>query len=126
MLEFLKGHFPGMLGKDTGKKEEEKNDLAPQANKNDPISIAPPPSSTAVSTGGLPWDFWPILAKLPFDFGSDDLEQVRKTPEYKALLKQYHLAQPARKKAVEIPPQEQHTNTSIQSLEVLLKDTKLT
>jgi hypothetical protein len=35
--------------------------------------------------GALPDDFWPVLVKLPYDFSSDDIPAIRKTPEYKVL-----------------------------------------
>jgi hypothetical protein len=107
MLEFFKAYFPKIRGKD--KKKENRN-ITTQAHKN---SLPPPPLVTTVSADGLPWDFWPILSKLPSDFDSSELEHVRQTPEYKALLSQYHLAHQAKKHPA---------STSTESLKALLKD----
>ena len=126
MLAFLKERLPKILGSETKEKEKTKETDDSRLLQESETGTTAPPLPPVFSTGSLPWDFWPILAKLPYDISSNNLELVRETSEYKNLLKQYHLARQARKRAVEIQHQEQHTNTSIQSLEVLLKDTKLT
>lgn len=45
-----------------------------------PAKLGPPQC-----IGALPDDFWPVLAKLPYDFSSDDIPAIRKTREYKVL-----------------------------------------
>lgn len=45
-----------------------------------PAKLGPPQY-----TGDLPPDFWPVLAKLSYDFRSQRIPNIRKTPEYKVL-----------------------------------------
>lgn len=39
--------------------------------------------------GGLPDDFWTILVHIPYTFGSNDVEEIRKTPLYRELKAEY-------------------------------------
>lgn len=85
------------------KKFKDKEPAQKRVIKPSPIEQTPPPScevapplavqkpvvqttiNQPIKVGALPDDFWPVLAKLPYDFCSEDFPWIRQTPEYKKL-----------------------------------------
>jgi len=86
MIDFFRTHFSSKkspqdkLEKETTEQQSEEEDTMPS------------PLTPQVYCG-LPEDFWPILAKLPFDFSSNEVPRIRKGREYQEKLLEY-LKQP--------------------------------
>lgn len=133
MLDFFKKHFPD--------KTNTQDSAAIVAEKTESTHLdetLPPPRVSS----GTPEDFWPILAFNFGSFGSNDVPRIREsreyqeklleylkhpqenkkdlthyqTPQYQLFLQEYQRLQKTIKKP---------TNTSIESLEVLQGDIKL-
>ncbi len=138
MLDFFKRHFPDKTNTQDNaaiEAEEIKNMHL------DETDVESSLSSPEVSSG-LPEDFWPILFRLPFDFGSNEVPRIREGREYQENLLEYlkhpqknkkdltHYQTPQYRLFLQTYQQSQEpinkpTNTSIESREALLRDIKL-
>lgn len=86
MIDFFKTHFSS---KKNPKDKLEKETAEQQSEEENTM---PSPLAPQVYYG-LPEDFWPILAKLPFDFSSNEVPSIREGREYQEKLLEY-LKQP--------------------------------